>query len=305
MARWKQEDPEEAEVLEEIDPEGAHKGRTFSLPTSYPCRKGLLTHLQEIDLCSRAQAGDMAARQEMMEANLRLVMSIARRYKARSLCYEDFVQEGIIGLLDAIQKYDVQRGYRFSTYASWWIRQGIARAIEKSDRMIRLPSHSCRAVRKAQAAESQMEDELGRTPTITEIAASTGISRVVLQALVFFDRDPLSLDAMMGQEDGCSLGAIIVDPTAIDPEDNSVAQAVGEVLADSLARLPDKERFVLERRFGFFDGSPWPLQSIANQLGMSREGIRHVERRAIHKMRDMLKDNPALHLPLVSYSSSV
>ena len=305
MPRWQHEEDEQPELLDESEPGKPRKKHNPFLPSSYPCRKGLLTHPQEIDLCSRAQLGDMAARQEMMEANLRLVMAIARRYKARSLSYEDLVQEGIIGLLDAIQKYDGRRGYRFSTYATWWVRQGITRAIEKNDRMVRLPSHCCSAVRKAQAAEGDLEEQLGRTPTIAEVAAVTGVSRVVLQALVFFDADPLSLDLMMGQEGDCNLSTLIVDPTAIDPEDNSVAQAVGAVLSDAMAQLPQRERFVLERRFGFYDGSPWSLQSIADQLGMSREGIRHVERRGIVKMRDLLKDHPVLHPPLVSYSSSV
>lgn len=245
----------------------------------------MLTQREETDLCNRAQSGEEAARQEMMESNIRLVMAIARRYQGRSMTYEDLVQEGIVGLLEAIGKFDGRKGYKFSTYATWWIRQAIVRSIEKRDRMIRLPSYGCNAERKLVDTEQRMSQELGRPPTIDELAVRTGFSRAIVQALIYCGAEPLSLDALMGEDNDTPFVEITADETAIDPEESSVAKVTSTQLLDAINELSEKEQFVIMRRYGFHDGAVWTLNDLALDLKMSREGVRHVEGRAIKKLR--------------------
>ncbi len=259
-----------------------------SIPTSYPCARVLLSRPEEIRLCNLAQQGDEDARRQMMEANLKLVMSIARRYRGRSMEYQDLVQEGIIGLLEAVKKFDGSKGFKFSTYATWWVRQAIVRAIEKHDRMIRLPVHGCNAARKIEQAEKKLDLHLGHPPTVAELAAETGLASRMVQALLFLGPEPFSLDVLCGEDEDVSLVGILPDPEAIDPEDNSLRQAMNVELRGSFAVLTEKERFVIERRFGFRDGGNWTLSEIAQELKMSREGVRHVESRAIKKLRGNL-----------------
>jgi RNA polymerase primary sigma factor len=268
-----------------------------SFPVSYPCTKVLLTLKEEIDLCGRAQAGDESARQKVMESNLRLVMSMARKYHARSMTYEDIVQEGIIGLLEAIKKYDGTKGFRFSTYASYWIRQSIVRGIEKTDRMIRLPIYGCNAERKVRQMEREAQDNLAPPPTVEEVAERTGLSRILVQALSYFSSEPLSLDVLFGDDLDTPFVEIIPDELAVDPEDNSVQRAAYADLQEAIENLPDKEQFVINRRFGFFDGAIWTLQDIAIVMDMSREGVRHVQGRALNKLRRALWKHPTYHPP--------
>lgn len=296
----------EEEFLEEDEAETPAEQSTHEAPTYYPCSKRLLTHEQEISLSILAQEGDEDARRQIMESNLRLVMSIARRYRGRSLGYEDMIQEGIIGLLEAIRKYDWTRGHRFSTYATFWIRQSIVRAIEKTDRMIRLPAHGCNAERAVAKVEKEYWDELGRQATVEEVMAKTGFSRPLVQALYMFGSEPLSLDASMGENGESLLTDVIPDPYAIDPEENSVDNATRMALIAAVAALTnDKERFVIERRFGLGDGTIWSLKELSVKLEMSREGVRHIEVRALKKLREYLRGNPAFEHRPTFYSSSI
>src|SRR5207248_3511670 len=191
-------------------------------PLNYPIALRLLRPQEETELAERARRGDLKARQAMMEANIRLVMSIARRYTCKSLSFEDLVQEGIIGLLEAINKFDGDRGNRFSTYATYWIRQAIVRAIEKQDRLIRLPVYGCDAARKLERAEKSLGERLGRPPTTEELARETGFAQRLIAALVLLGQDPLSLDAMVGADEDTAFGELMRDAEAIDPEDGAL-----------------------------------------------------------------------------------
>jgi RNA polymerase primary sigma factor len=277
----------EAEFIEEE--EEAKEQTTHSLPTSYPCLPRLLTAQEEIDLCGRAQAGDERAREAMMEGNIRLVMSTAKRYHARSMTYEDIVQEGIIGLLEAIKKFDVTRGHRFSTYATYWIRQSIVRAIEKTDRMIRLPTHGWGSERKVRESEQQLTIDLGRCPTPDEICAATGVSKAIVLCLLQFGLEPLSLDAMIGDEQDIAFIEAIQDDEAVDPAAAILRQAGVATLAELLDVLKPKERAVMECRFGLRDGRAWTLKECGDVFGFSREGIRHIQIRCLRKIKDTLR----------------
>lgn len=263
------------------------KERTVhSLPTSYPCLKRLLTADEEIDLCQRAQVGDERARERMMEANIRLVMAIARRYSGRSMTYEDIVQEGIIGLLQAIVKFDPSRGNRFSTYATYWIRQAIVRAIEKTDRMIRLPTYGCNAEKKVRLAEQELAHELGRLPTVEEVAAKTEFSRSIVRALIHFTNEPLSLDAMIGEDLDNSMKEIIQDEEAVDPLESIIRQSGIASLEELLDCLKPRERAIIECRFGLRDGRVWTLKECADVFQLSREGVRQTLLRAMRKLKN-------------------
>jgi len=254
-------------------------------PLSYPIALRLLLPTEETELAARARRGDMKARQAMMEANIRLVMSIARRYSCKSLSFEDLVQEGIIGLLEAINKFDGNRGNRFSTYATYWIRQSIVRAIEKQDRLIRLPVYGCDAARKLERAQRTFVDRQGRQPTHEELAQETGFPQRLVKALQQLGPEPLSLDAMVGVGEDTSFGELMSDDTAVSPEQRALHALDREALLDKVRTLEPKEQLVIEKRFGLFDGRIHTLKEIAEQLKMSREGVRHVQTRALRKLR--------------------
>lgn len=266
----------------------AEEGRRHMSPAVYPVFGRLLSAREEADLAVRARAGDDKARQLMMEANIRLVMSIARRYTCRSMAFEDLVQEGIIGLLEAINKFDVSRGNRFSTYATYWIRQAIVRAIEKQDRLIRLPIYGCDATRKLERAEKSLGERLGRPPTTEELARETGFAQRLIAALVLLGQDPLSLDAMVGADEDTAFGELMRDAEAVDPEDGALRALDRAELLDQVDALEPKEKLVIQKRFGLFDGRMYTLKEIADQLRMSREGVRHVQTRALRKLREAL-----------------
>jgi RNA polymerase primary sigma factor len=266
----------------------AEEGRRHLSPAAYPVFGRLLSAREEAELAVRARAGDDRARQLMMEANIRLVMSIARRYTCRSMAFEDLVQEGIIGLLEAVNKFDVSRGNRFSTYATYWIRQAIVRAIEKQDRMIRLPIYGCDATRKLERAEKSLGERLGRPPTQEELARETGFAQRLIAALVLLGQDPLSLDAMVGADEDTAFGELMRDEDAVDPVDGALRALDRTELLDHVEALEPKEKLVIEKRFGLFDGRMYTLKEIAEQLRMSREGVRHVQTRALRKLRSAL-----------------
>jgi RNA polymerase primary sigma factor len=255
---------------------------------SYPVHHRLLTAREEVILAQRARAGDPAARQAMMEANIRLVMSVARRYTCKSLTFEDLVQEGILGLLEAINKFDGDRGNRFSTYATYWIRQAIVRAIEKQDRLIRLPVYGCDAVRKVERAERTLSETLGRQPTPEEVARETSLPVRLVKNIAQYGQDPLSLDVLVGESEDTVFADLVTDTDAVDPADTAFATMEREALLRGVQSLEPREQLVLDRRFGLSDGRVYTLKEIADQLKMSREGVRHVQLRALRKLREAM-----------------
>jgi RNA polymerase primary sigma factor len=245
----------------------------------------LLTAAEEIDLARQVRAGSLEARQRMVEANLRLVISIAKRYRCRGLSFEDLVQEGIIGLMAAIARYDPDKGYRFSTYATHWIRQAIGRSIDNHGRLIRLPSHVSDALRKLERCRSLLARRLGRQPTLSELSLETDVPVKKLQGLLQSSQEPLSLDALLGETEETSLGDLLLDAAAPDPEQQTIHSRGRESLENILNVLRPRERRVIEKRFGFADGRVHSLQEVGEQLQMSREGVRQIEVRALRKLK--------------------
>jgi RNA polymerase primary sigma factor len=288
---WLDDEPEELAIPE--DPEQAEEAPRRDRPeprsgAAYPVALPLLRADEEIELAARARKGDAHARQRMVEANIRLVMSIARRYTCKSLSFDDLVQEGVIGLLEAITKFDGDRGNRFSTYATYWIRQAIVRAIEKQDRMIRLPVYGCDAARKLDRSQRTLSERLGRAPSTEELAQETGFPVRLVRALSQFGQEPLSLDAMVGSAEDTSFGELMRDQDAVSPEDRALHAIDRADLLRKVRTLEPKEQWVIEKRFGLFDGRIHTLKEVAEQLKMSREGVRHVQTRALRKLRSMI-----------------
>lgn len=255
----------------------------------YPIHKRLLSAREEVLLAERARIGDGQARQAMMDANIRLVMSVARRYSCKTLTFEDLVQEGILGLLQAINKFDAARGNRFSTYATYWIRQAIVRAIEKQDRIIRLPVYGCDAARRVERANRLLTDSLGRSPSFEELAKETELPVRLVRTITQHAQEPLSLDILVGDSEDTMFGDLVTDSTAEDPADTALGVMERDALLEQVGSLEPREQWVIARRFGLLDGRVHTLKEIAEQLEMSREGVRHVQLRALKKLRDALR----------------
>lgn len=285
MTPWEDIEKEEGDISEE-EMSVAHSSFTS---LDYPACKRLLTPKEEIELATLAQQGCEVSRNRMLEANIRLVVSLARRYTCRSMTMDDLVQEGILGLVDAVQKFNVSLGYKFSTYATYWVRQSIVRAIEKQDRMIRLPGYGCNAERKVGNMNKKLKSELGREPTVEEVARLTGLSQRLVVALEIMGPEPVSLEAMVGSEGDTPFGDLLVDDTALEPEEDCIRQVDRDVVLQILQTLPARERMVIMRRFGIgYDGTS-SLREIAADLKMSREGVRHMQNRTLKRLKRLLR----------------
>ena len=245
----------------------------------------LLTSDQEVDLAMRVEAGDVDAKRELTEANLRLVVSIAKKYVGRGMPFLDLIQEGNMGLMKAVDKFDYTKGYKFSTYATWWIRQAITRGIADTGRTIRVPVHMVETINKTLRMTRQLLQELGREPTPEEVADRLGVPVSRVREVLKISRDPVSLDTPIGEEDDSHLGDFIEDDTALSPADSATFSMLREELANALESLTERERQVVKLRFGLEDGRARTLEEVGKEFNVTREGIRQIEAKALRKLR--------------------
>ncbi len=244
----------------------------------------LLTAEQEVSLAKRIERGDPAARRQLTEANLRLVVSIAKRYVGRGMLFLDLIQEGNLGLMRAVEKFDWRRGYKFSTYATWWIRQAIVRGIADQSRTIRIPLHVVEAMNRLGYTQRQLTQELGREPTVEELAASAELTEARVEQLLKLAQEPVSLEAPAGEQEDSALGDLIEDEERNRPH-HAVFQKLGrEDVRGLLDHLSWRERAVLELRYGFGGDDPLTLEQVGRKLGVTRERIRQIEVRALSKL---------------------
>jgi RNA polymerase primary sigma factor len=247
----------------------------------------LLTHRQEMQLSRRTKAGDKRARQRLIEKNLKLVVSVAKKYRGYGLPFEDLIQEGNIELMKAVEKYDPERGFRFSTYATWWIRQAIQRAVADKSRAIRVPAHMREKIRKTVRTQNQLSGELGHDPTDEEVAERLGWSADEVREVKKVVSDPVSLDRPLNSEEGASsLGNLIEDERASDTPDIVIREAEEARLGEAVGGLPERHRHVLVRRYGLDERKPATLAEVGDELKMSRERVRQLQRQAERMLKN-------------------
>lgn len=291
LALKKQKDVEKAELKDMSAPSSVRMNDPVRMYLKEIGRVSLLNADQEIALAKRIEAGDEEAKQELAEANLRLVVSIAKRYVGRGMSFLDLIQEGNMGLMKAVDKFDYRLGFKFSTYATWWIRQAITRAIADQARTIRIPVHMVETINKLIRIQRQLLQDLGREPTPEEIGAEMDMPTKKVRDILKIAQEPVSLETPIGEEDDSHLGDFIEDKDATSPEQHASYEMLKEQLEQVLDTLTDREENVLRLRFGLDDGRTRTLEEVGRVFGVTRERIRQIEAKALRKLRHPSRSN--------------
>ena len=277
---------DEVEIIDDVDVlEGVSTEDPVRMYLKEIGNVPLLSTEEEIELAKKVEEGDEAAKKKLTEANLRLVVSIAKKYVGRGMPFLDLIQEGNMGLMKAVDKFDYSKGYKFSTYATWWIRQAITRGIADTGRTIRVPVHMVETINKTLRMTRTLLRELGREPTPEEVAERLNVPVSRVREVLKISRDPVSLDTPIGEEDDSHLGDFIEDDSALSPADSAAFSMLREELNTALESLTDRERQVVELRFGLRDGRARTLEEVGREFNVTRERIRQIEAKALRKLR--------------------
>ena len=277
---------DEVEIIDDVDVlEGVSTEDPVRMYLKEIGNVPLLSTEEEIELAKRVEEGDEAAKKKLTEANLRLVVSIAKKYVGRGMPFLDLIQEGNMGLMKAVDKFDYSKGYKFSNYATWWIRQAITRGIADTGRTIRVPVHMVETINKTLRMTRTLLQELGREPTPEEVADRLNVPVSRVREVLKISRDPVSLDTPIGEEDDSHLGDFIEDDSALSPADSAAFSMLREELNTALESLTDRERQVVELRFGLRDGRARTLEEVGREFNVTRERIRQIEAKALRKLR--------------------
>ena len=249
----------------------------------------LLTAEEEYSLAMKKQAGDEYAKQRLIEANLRLVVSIAKRYTGRGMSFLDLVQEGNLGLIKGVEKFDPEKGFKLSTYATWWIRQSVTRALADQARTIRVPVHMVETINKMSKMQRKLRLELGYEPSVKELAEHLDMTEEKVQEIMQIAREPASLETPIGEEDDSNLGDFVADANVLSPEGNVESVMLREHIDSLLDDLKERERQVIVLRFGLEDGHPRTLEEVGKEFNVTRERIRQIEAKALRKLRNPVR----------------
>ena len=249
----------------------------------------LLTADEELDLAKRKATGDQEAKERLIEANLRLVVSIAKRYTGRGMSFLDLVQEGNLGLIKGVEKFDYTKGYKLSTYATWWIRQSVTRALADQARTIRVPVHMVETINKMSKMQRKLTLELGYEPSVAELSAALEMPEEKVMEIMQIAREPASLETPIGEEDDSNLGDFVADNNAVTPEGNVESVMLREHIDALLEDLKERERQVIVLRFGLEDGHPRTLEEVGKEFNVTRERIRQIEAKALRKLRNPVR----------------